>query len=75
MFAFQPITPHSQDEFNILFKGEVVATFFWKRNHPTPKDKVAIIRYYDNVAIVPNENAAIHKLITWDLEFFKEVLK
>jgi hypothetical protein len=66
-FSFQPLKPTSQDDYNILFDGEVVGTFFWKKNHPRPTDKVAIVRnLVGDVAIVPNETHAIQWIIkTW----------
>jgi hypothetical protein len=57
---FEPITKLNQDEFNILENGVPIGTFFWKRNHPKPGDKMAIVRdLEENVFLCANESQAI----------------
>ncbi len=59
---FRPLTPTSQDDFNVFIQGHNVGTFFWKRNHPKPEDKVCVVRDLDgNVFVGQNETQAI----TW----------
>lgn len=66
-FSFKPRTPTEQDDFDIYFKNELIDTFFWKRNHPKPTDKVAIVRdFNENVAIVPDERSACVKIALWN---------
>lgn len=60
MIKFEPLTKTSQDEFNIIEDDKIIGTFYWKRNHPKPNDKVGIVRDLDGgVAIVPNEHDAV----------------
>ena len=63
---FVPITRHSQDDFNIEMNGTVVGTFFWKRNHPKPGDRVATVKdLKGRIAIVQNEQQALENLVAW----------
>lgn len=61
---FIPVHPTSQNDFTIQINGEEVGTFWWKRNHPKPDDKVAVVR---NLAgdpfICQNEDQAIRWLL------------
>ena len=67
-FSFQPVTPTSQDDYNILFKGEAVGTFFWNKGL-RPEDKIATVRdEWGNVALMPNEPAALQWLVkNWEV--------
>lgn len=68
-FSFRPRSPTEQDDFDVLYGDEVIGTFFWKRNHPKPEDKVAIVRAACGpIGIVPNEKLAT----TW---FFSKHLE
>lgn len=67
MFEFQPISKFNADNFDILFNKVPIGTLYWKRNHPRPEDKVAIIHDLNgNVAIVQNEKQAIEKIVKWN---------
>ncbi len=57
---FRPLSKTDPDNYDILYDGVAIGTFFWKRNHPRPADKVAVVHSLSGrVAIVPDENGAI----------------
>jgi hypothetical protein len=63
-FSFRPISKTDPDNFDILFNSVPVGTFMWKRNHPKPEDRVAVIHALTGeVAIVPSENEACQWLV------------
>ncbi len=61
--SFQPITPTSQDDFNVLADDLIMGTFKWVRNHVS-KDNckpVALVysRHEGMPLICPSEKEAI----------------
>jgi hypothetical protein len=63
-FSFRPISKTDPDNFDVMFNTEVVGTFSWKRNHPKPEDKVAIVHALTGeVGIFPNEQEACQWLV------------
>lgn len=57
---FRPISKTDPDNFDILYNGTAIGTFFWSRNRPKPGDKVAVVHSLSGrVAIVPDEGEAI----------------
>lgn len=84
MFKFEPVTPTTQDDFNILWKDKPIGVFHWKRNHPRPEDKVAVVRNLaGDIAVRPNEQAAQEWLLAkavenkeeWAIEIVKQIYK
>lgn len=83
-FSFRPKTPTAQDDFDILWNNELVGSLWWKRNHPKPNDKVAVVRnVHGDVAVRPNERLAQEWLLQtavslsepWALAFLEQIKK
>lgn len=57
---FRPLSKTDPDNYDILYNGTAIGTFFWSRNHPKPGDKVAVVHSLSGrVAIVPDEDGAL----------------